>query len=79
VADVRAHEHIAMLPTGYSLPLIHTALIGGSSQDTEPFDDDAADADADASDPPQPSMLYHMILTLSTRPRTHTPRAPFQR
>jgi hypothetical protein len=42
-----------MLPTGYSLPLIHTALIDGSSQDTEPFDDDAADADADAdaSDP----------------------------
>ena len=32
MADVRAHEHIVMLPTGYSLPLIHTALIDGSSQ-----------------------------------------------
>ena len=79
LADVRANEHIAMLPTGYSLPLIHTALIDGSSQDTEPFDDDAADADADASDPPQPSMLYDLDTLDSTTHPLHTPRAPFQR
>ena len=74
LADVRAHEHIAMLPTGYSLPLIHTALIDGSSQDTEPFDDDAADADADASDPPQPSMLYDLD-TLDSTTHPHAARA----
>ena len=74
LADVRAHEHIAMLPTGYSLPLIHTALIDGSSQDTGPFDDDAADADADASDPPQPSMLYDLD-TLDSTTHPHAARA----
>ena len=44
LAAVRAHEHVAMLPTGYVLPDIHTALIDGSSQDTVGFDDDAAEA-----------------------------------
>ena len=36
LADVRAHEHIAMLPTGYSLPLIHTALIDGALRTPTP-------------------------------------------
>jgi hypothetical protein len=82
LADVLAHEHIAMLPTGYSLPLIHTALIDGTSTGA-------------LLRTPSPSMMMLLmlmqtpvtlpsrpcftILALSTRPRTYTPRAPFQR
>ena len=74
LAAVRAHEHVAMLPTGYVLPDIHTALIDGSSQDTVGFDDDAAEADADASGQPQPHMLYDLD-TLDSTTHPHASRA----
>ena len=74
LADVRAHPHVTMLPIGYSLPVLHTALVDGSSEDSEHLDDDSAEADADARGPPQPSMLYDLD-TLDSTTHPHAARA----
>ena len=79
LASVRAHPHVAMLPIGYSLPVLHTALVDGSSEGSEHLDDDSdADADADARGPPQPSMLYDLD-TLDSTTNPHAARAILQR
>jgi hypothetical protein len=73
---VCAHAQVAFLPTGYHLPVIHTALVDGRFPAAAPPDDDDDDDDTTTTRPTRPCCT---ILTLLTRPRTHTPRAPFQR
>ena len=60
---------------GYRLPVLHTALVDGSSEGSEHLDDNSdADADADARGPPQQSMLYDLD-TLDSTTHPHAARA----
>ena len=51
---VCAHAHVALLPTGFHLPVIHTALVDGRSPAAPPPDDDD---DGDDDDETHPFML----------------------
>ena len=71
LADVRAHAHVAMLPIGYSLPVLHTALVDGSSEDSELLDDDAV---LRPTLTPEVHMLYGLD-TLDSTTHPHAARA----
>ena len=68
---VRGHAHVDMLPTGFHLPVIHTALVDGRSPAAAPPDDDDDDDDDDET---HPSMLYD-LATLDTTTHPHASRA----
>ena len=72
---VRDHAHVDMLPTGFHLPVIHTALVDGRSPAAAPPDDDDDDDDDEETHP----TICFTIWLLLTRPRTHTLPAQFQR
>ena len=54
---VRAHAHVALLSTGYHMPVIHTALVDGRSPAAPPDNDDDDDDDDEET---HPSMLYDL-------------------
>ena len=69
---VRDHAHVDMLPTGFHLPVIHTALVDGRSPAAAPPDDD--DDDDDDGGETHPTMLYD-LATLDTTTHPHASRA----
>ena len=60
-----------MLPTGFHLPVIHTALVDGRSPAAAPPDDDDDDDDDKET---HPTMLYD-LATLDTTTHPHASRA----
>ena len=69
---VRGHAHVDLLPTGFHLPVIHTALVDGRSPAAAPPGDD--DDDDDDDEETHPTMLYD-LATLDTTTHPHASRA----
>ena len=67
----RAHAHVALLPTGFHLPVIHTALVDGRSPAAPPS---GGDDDDDDDEETHPSMLYDLD-TLDSTTHPHASRA----
>ena len=68
---VRGHAHVDMLPTGFHLPVIHTALVDGRSPAAPPS---GGDDDDDDDEETHPSMLYDLD-TLDSTTHPHASRA----